>query len=106
MTRLSISKKNSAMFYVGEQDPPSPFEIPGDTCKIGVESPSPLSPADSSPSASLEESWEVLHRRRNRSLNADMIPCFNNLSLTEIESGRSEASVGGKSSPQLLLPTR
>eukprot|EP00800_Vazella_pourtalesii_P021749 TRINITY_DN8209_c0_g1_i1.p1 TRINITY_DN8209_c0_g1~~TRINITY_DN8209_c0_g1_i1.p1 ORF type:complete len:764 (-),score=186.48 TRINITY_DN8209_c0_g1_i1:11-2302(-) len=96
MTRLSISKKNSAMFYVGEQDPPSPFEIPGDTCKIGVESPSPLSPADSSPSASLEESWEVLHRRRNRSLNADMIPCFNNLSLTEIESGRSEASVGGK----------
>ena len=29
MTRLSISKKNSAMFYVGEQDPPSPF-VPGD----------------------------------------------------------------------------
>ena len=95
MTRLSISKKNSAMFYVGEQDPPSPFEIPGDTCKIGIDLLS-LSPTDSSPSASLEESWEVLHRKRNRSLNPDMIPSFNNLSLTEIESGRSEASVGVK----------
>ena len=95
MSKVVSNKKTSCMFYL--EDAPSPFDIPGDTCKLELDSTSTLSPNESPRSAaSLEQSWEILHRNRNKSLNADMIPNFNHMSLTEIESGRPEVSTVGK----------
>ncbi|KAI6655226.1 hypothetical protein LOD99_2514 [Oopsacas minuta] len=78
------------------QDLPSPFDIPGNSCNIREALTSPVSPTNSSPSPCVEQSWEILHRNRNRSLDIDMIPNFNNMSLMEIESGRSEISIAAK----------
>ena len=97
MSKVIVNKKNS-MFYL--EDATSPFDIPGDTtCKIQLDSTPTLHPScESSPSsgASLEQSWEILHRNRARPLNADMIPNFSHMSLMELESGRPEVSTVGK----------
>ena len=95
MSKVFVNKKTSSMFYL--DDGSSPFDIPGDSCQIELDSTATLSPNESPRSAaSLEKSWEILHRNRNRPLNTDMIPNFSHMSLMEIESGRPEVSTVGK----------